>query len=139
MYDFSRKIFLILCSINWPNFNVWLSVLLEILDNMRIAIICFPGCVVMVFEINIIAFGCNAKSFASSLLFFFFFSFSSMLLDGLSKIVFRNVSWFVKQEACNQDRTYFIGHTKKCFRKNYSLTCYSRRVWHMVYNVRYKK
>ena len=43
MNDFSRKKFLILYSVNWPNFIVWLPVLLEILDNMCIAILCFPG------------------------------------------------------------------------------------------------
>ena len=90
-------------------------------------------------KLTLLRLGVTRKALQLAFFFFFFFSFSSMLLDGLSKIVFRNVSWFVKQEACNQDRTYFIGHTKKCFRKNYSLTCYSRRVWHMVYNVRYKK
>ena len=37
-YDFSRKIFLMLHSINWPNFIVWLPLLLEVLGNMCIAI-----------------------------------------------------------------------------------------------------
>ena len=36
--------FLMLCSINWPNFIVWLSLLLQILGNMCIAIVCFPSC-----------------------------------------------------------------------------------------------
>ena len=36
MYDFSRKMFLMLHSINWPNFIVWLSLLLEILSNICI-------------------------------------------------------------------------------------------------------
>ena len=36
VYDFSRKMFLILYSINWPN----VTVLLEILGNMCIAIAC---------------------------------------------------------------------------------------------------
>ena len=39
-YDFSRKIFAMLYSINWPNFIVWLPSLLEILLNMCIANIC---------------------------------------------------------------------------------------------------
>ena len=38
--DFSRKIFLMLHSINWPNFMVWLPLLLEILDNMFITNVC---------------------------------------------------------------------------------------------------
>ena len=39
VYDFSRKIFLKLYSINWPNFIAWLALLLEILMNMYIAIV----------------------------------------------------------------------------------------------------
>ena len=39
-YDFSRKIFLMLHSINWPNFIVWLPLLLDILGNMCITIVC---------------------------------------------------------------------------------------------------
>ena len=37
MYDFSRKMFLMLYSINWPKFNVWLPILLEILGDKCIA------------------------------------------------------------------------------------------------------
>ena len=40
MLDFWRKIFLTLCSINWPNFTVWLPLLREMLDNMYIVIVC---------------------------------------------------------------------------------------------------
>ena len=40
VYDFSRKMFLMLHFINWPNFIVWFSLLLEILGNMCIAIVC---------------------------------------------------------------------------------------------------
>ena len=54
VYDFSRKMFLMLYSINWPNFIVWLPLLLEILGNMCITIICSPGCDVIKFEINLI-------------------------------------------------------------------------------------
>ena len=39
VYDFSRKMFLMFHSISWPNFIVWLPLLLEILDNMCIAIV----------------------------------------------------------------------------------------------------
>ena len=35
-----------LYSINWPNFIVWLSLHLEILGNMCIAIVCFPSYIV---------------------------------------------------------------------------------------------
>ena len=40
VYAFSRKMFVILYSLNLPNFNAWLSLLLEILLNMFIAIVC---------------------------------------------------------------------------------------------------
>ena len=46
---FWRKIFLILNFINWPNFIIWLSLLLEILGNICIVVICCPVCN---FEIN---------------------------------------------------------------------------------------
>ena len=54
VYDFSRKIFHMLHSINSPNSIVWFSLLLEILANMCITIVCEPGCDVMKFEINLI-------------------------------------------------------------------------------------
>ena len=48
--NFGRKIFL-LYSITWPNFNVWLPLLREILGNMCIAIVCQPGCDIINFDI----------------------------------------------------------------------------------------
>ena len=54
VYDFPTKMFLMLYSINWPNFIPWLPLLLEILDIMCIAIVCSPGCDVMDFEIKFI-------------------------------------------------------------------------------------
>ena len=54
VYEFLRKMFHMLCSINWPNFIVWLSLLAEILGNMCITIACYPGCDVIKFEIKII-------------------------------------------------------------------------------------
>ena len=53
MYDVSRKMFLVLYFINWPNFSVWLPLLLEILCNMCIAIVRFPGCDVLNFQIRL--------------------------------------------------------------------------------------
>ena len=38
VYNFSRKMFLKLYFINWPNFFVWLPLILEILVSMYIAI-----------------------------------------------------------------------------------------------------
>ena len=52
--DFSRKMLLMFYSINWPNFIVWLPLLLDILGYMCVAIICFPGCGGINFEINLI-------------------------------------------------------------------------------------
>ena len=52
--NFSRKMFLMLHSINCPNFIVCLPLLLDILDNMCITIVCQPGCGVIKFEINLI-------------------------------------------------------------------------------------
>ena len=39
-YDLSAKMFLMLYSIIWPIFIVWLPLLLEILCNMCIATVC---------------------------------------------------------------------------------------------------
>ena len=50
-HDFSRKIFLIFYYINRPNFIAWLSLFPKILGNMCIAIVCFPVCDVISFEI----------------------------------------------------------------------------------------
>ena len=50
--DFSRKIFLMLYSINWPNLIDSLPLILEILGNMCIVIICCPAYDVINFEIN---------------------------------------------------------------------------------------
>ena len=46
--------FLILFCINWPNVIVWLRLILEILGNMFFLFVCFPGCVVINFEFNLI-------------------------------------------------------------------------------------
>ena len=39
---------------SWSNFIVWLPLLLEILGIMFITIVCFPGCDVIDFDINLI-------------------------------------------------------------------------------------
>ena len=51
---FKEKILLPLYSMNWPNFIVWLPLLHEILGNTCIVIVCWPGCDVINFEINLI-------------------------------------------------------------------------------------
>ena len=58
VHDFLRKMFLILYfimlySINIPNFIAWLSLLLEILVNMCIVVICCPVFDFINFEINL--------------------------------------------------------------------------------------
>ena len=52
MFDFSRKMFVMLHSINSSIFIIWLPLLLKILGNMSIAIVCFPGCDVINFKVN---------------------------------------------------------------------------------------
>ena len=52
VYDFSRKMFLMSSSINWPNFITWLLLLLRILVNMLLQL--FANQVVTLnFEINL--------------------------------------------------------------------------------------
>ena len=53
VHNFWREIFLMLYSINWPNFVVWLSLLLQISGNMCTVIVCYPVCNVINFEINL--------------------------------------------------------------------------------------
>ena len=54
VYDFSRKIFFMLYSINRPNFIVWLPIGLRILGNMCIPVVFYRGCGVINFVINLI-------------------------------------------------------------------------------------
>ena len=60
----------------------------------------------------IIAFACNAKSFAIAILVFFLLLFGLLVVFGRTA---KSFSLFVTQEACEQDWTYFVGHTKKKF------------------------
>ena len=53
VHDILKKMFLVLCCINWPNFIVWLPFLFEILCNMCIVIISFPVYHTMNFEDNL--------------------------------------------------------------------------------------
>ena len=53
LHKFWRKIFLLLYSINWPSFRIWLFLIREILCNMSIALVCWLGCDVKIFEINL--------------------------------------------------------------------------------------
>ena len=59
---FHEKIFLLLHSINYPNFIVWLHLLLEISDKICIVIICYSVGDFINFEIYL-SFLMNTKSF----------------------------------------------------------------------------
>ena len=65
VYDFSRKMFLMLQSINWPNFIASLPLFLEVLGSMYIVIVCHPSCDVINFRIKLISlikpFFCTTK------------------------------------------------------------------------------
>ena len=52
VYNFSRKVILMLNFINWPSFLIWFPLLLQILGNVCIAIIFFSGCDVIDFQSN---------------------------------------------------------------------------------------
>ena len=52
VYNFWRKMFFMVYSINWANFIVWLSLLREILGNICLVIICCPVYDVINVEIN---------------------------------------------------------------------------------------
>ena len=111
VYDFSKIMFLMLYSINWPNFNVWLPLFLEILDNMCITFAWYPGCDVIKFETNIIfliqPFCCmtkksrqklkyleNEKSFwgeIRSTLYHFWRSFNSQKLSQIGQCAFKHL------------------------------------------------
>ena len=54
VYDFSTKMFLMLYSINRPNFMAWLLLLLEILGNMCIAVACYRGCEVWISKLTLL-------------------------------------------------------------------------------------
>ena len=50
-HGFSGEMFLMLYSINWPNFIPWLPLLHKISINMCIIIVCYPVCDVTNFHI----------------------------------------------------------------------------------------
>ena len=85
------------------------------------------------------AFACNTKSFAFVFLFFLLFLFLVSAFGQTAKNFLRYFFSFLIQKVCDQDRNFFSGLIKKRFRKNYSLTCYLRRVLHMTCHVSYRK
>ena len=63
-------------------------------------------------------------------IFFFFSLLLVQFFRWTAKSFFRNVLSFVTQVVCDQNPTYFTGHTKESFHKNCSLSCYLRHEWH---------
>ena len=53
MYDFTRRVILMLYSIKRPNFTLSMPLLLEIFGYACITTACFPRCNVINFEINL--------------------------------------------------------------------------------------
>ena len=54
LYDFWRKIFILLSAITWPDFIAWLPLLHEILGNISIVIVCWPGFDVINFQTDLV-------------------------------------------------------------------------------------
>ena len=52
LHDFKNKTFLTLHFINWPNFILWLPLLLDILCNICIVNVCCQDYDIIIFEIN---------------------------------------------------------------------------------------
>ena len=52
VYDFLTEMFFMLYSINLANFIAWLFLLLEMLGNICIAIVFYPGCDVLDFDLS---------------------------------------------------------------------------------------
>ena len=61
LYEFSTKIFPILYSILWPNFIVWLALLLQILGNVHIALVSLPVDDIINFEIDCMSLSCHIR------------------------------------------------------------------------------
>ena len=70
---FQEKMFLMLYSINWPNFIVWYSLLFKILGNMCIAVFLYEQKLKIIFKHYE-----NKKSFYNEMVFFF------IIFQGLS-------------------------------------------------------
>ena len=54
LHNFYRKIFISGYSINWPHAILWLPLIPEISNNVCMVILCYPGCDVINFEVNLI-------------------------------------------------------------------------------------
>ena len=54
LHNFLIKVFLLRCSINWPNFILWLPLIREILNNKCAVNLCWPDCDVINFQIDLI-------------------------------------------------------------------------------------
>ena len=65
-------------------------------------------------SVTIFLFACNAKSFETDCFASFLFFVPSGAF-GRAEKRFLHVSYFVIQDACVENRVYFIGDTGKCF------------------------
>ena len=119
-----------------PNYGILYSSLLQTwLDKLVTAMFGFWVVYITCSSLfSHFVFACNAKSFTiASLVFFFFFLYSSLFLDGLSSIFLGTFYHSLNRKRMTKIRL-FRGHTKS-FLKNCSLTCFSRRVWHVTWHV----
>ena len=88
VYGFSRKMFVKLYSINWPNLIFWLLPFLYILGNLFVEIICFPAFDVINFKINF-----------SFLIKPFIYIISNIQIHKNSNILRTKRAFIVKQKA----------------------------------------
>ena len=65
------------------------------------------------FACFLFAFACNAKGFTIVTLVLFLLFLLFAVFGRLPEVSFKNFFSFVIQQACDQDRTYFIEHTQK--------------------------
>ena len=99
VYDFSRKMYLMLYFINWPNFIVWLPFFLEILGKICNTNICFPNSDVInlknwSYVSNQAAFLHDQKNKKKTLISCKSFSFTVLMSSRLLPYNFCRFSWF---------------------------------------------
>ena len=54
LHDFFKKIYPLLYSIKWQDPIVWLPLHLEILSNVCIVLVCYPGCNIIDLKLNLV-------------------------------------------------------------------------------------
>ena len=134
VYDFSRKMLLKLHSINWPNFIVWLTLLLQILGNICITIVCYPGCDVIKSEISLIflikSFCCMTKKSRQKLKYL-----EERVFDVKWKaffIIFKGLSAainYLKPESAPLISKKWAHLTRRCHPKQLQFFCHLKIFW----------